>query len=109
MGTDSSSKVNYRPEFYKEILLKNGITDPVDNVRIESFDLDGNGFLSSCEVVTVTFKDENRSPLSLFVKKQVQNEEYAKQLNDCNIYDREQKFFSVLLPDLLRFANGKPR
>ena len=108
MDSDSANKNNYGPEKYKEILLKNGISDPLEDVKIESFDLDGNGFASSCDIVTVTFKDETRSPLSLFAKKQVQNEEWAKQLNDCRLYEREEKFFRVLFPDLLCFANVKP-
>ena len=108
MGSDSPDQNNYGPEKYKEILLQNGISDPVEDVQIRSVNLGGDGFASSCESVTVTFKDEKRNPLSLFVKKQVQNEEYAQQLNDCRIYEREQKFLSVLLPDLLHFAKRTP-
>ena len=109
MGLETRSKNNYGPEKYKEILLRNGISDPVENVKIESINMGGDGFASFCESVTVTFKDEKRPLLSLFVKKQVQNEEFAKQLNEVGMYEREHNFFSILLPNLLQFAKEKPR
>ena len=108
MEFNSQSK-NYGPEEYKEILRQNGISEPVENVRIEPINMVGEGFASCCESVTVTFKDEKRPPLSLFVKKPVKNEEFAQQLIDVGIYEREHKFFSKLLPDLLQFVKGKPK
>ena len=106
MESDSQSK-NYGPEEYREILRQNGISDPVEKVKIEPINMVGEGFASCCESVTVTFKEEKRPPLSLFVKKPVKNEEFAQQLTEVGFYEREHKFFSTLLPDLLQFVNGK--
>ena len=106
---EAYSQQSYGPEKYKEILLQNGISDRVEDVTIEPVNMGGEGFASSCESVTVTFKNGQRPPLSLFVKKPVQNEEYTQQLSAVGIYEREHEFFSKLLPDLLQFVNEKPK
>ena len=96
--------LNYGPQKYREILVQNGITEEVECVEIKPVKLDGDGYASDSEVVIVKFTDDQRPPVSLFVKKQVENKEYAQQLNECRIYEREYKFFTVLIPKVVELA-----
>ncbi|CAG7818790.1 unnamed protein product [Allacma fusca] len=91
-------------ETYKKILLKNGINTPVKNVCIKVPKLKGDQFGSQCKLVTVEFADETLPPLELFVKAAITIGEYAEQMRDVLLFEKEALYFSQLLPDMEEFA-----
>ncbi|CAG7725708.1 unnamed protein product [Allacma fusca] len=93
---------------YSEIIKSNGIKDVIKDVIVKSPDHTGDQFASQCKLVTVTFADDSIPPIELFVKIIVNNPQYASQLKELMMFEKEAQFFNLLLPDLKEFAKSKP-
>ncbi|CAG7726610.1 unnamed protein product [Allacma fusca] len=94
-------------ETYKKILLKNEINTPVKNVCIKIPNMQGDQFASQCKLVTVEFADETLPPLELFVKAAITIGEYAEQMRDVLMFEKEAQYFSQLLPEMEEFAKAQ--
>ncbi|CAG7720824.1 unnamed protein product, partial [Allacma fusca] len=117
-NSQSSNKFCYRytmdtsmnpdsEETYKKILLKNGINTPVKNVSIKIPNMQGDQFASQCKLVTVEFADGTIPPLELFVKAAITIGEYAEQMRDVLMFEKEAQYFSKLLPEMEEFAKSQ--
>ncbi|CAG7824750.1 unnamed protein product [Allacma fusca] len=94
-------------ETYKKILLKNGINTPVKNVCIKIPNFHGDQFASQCKLVTVEFADGTIPKLELFVKAAITIGEYAEQMRDVLMFEKEAQYFSKLLPEMEEFAKAQ--
>jgi hypothetical protein len=68
----------------------------------------GDQFASQCKLVTVVFADEKLPSLELFVKAAITAGEYADQMKDVLMFEKEALYFSKLLPDITRFVEATP-
>lgn len=85
-------------ERFKEIVKFNGIPDPISTVLIKNTDLAGQNFGSQTQLVTVTFGNEGRKPLNLFVKVMTDNQEHWKMTRDGKLFLKEAIFYTKYLP-----------
>ncbi|CAL8070780.1 unnamed protein product [Orchesella dallaii] len=92
---------------YKEIVKANGINDEVSEVLIKSSGLQGEGFASQANYVTINFKNPNLKPLNLFVKSHTANSTHSEMLTDAKLFEKESMFFMEYVPAAKEFCKSK--
>ncbi|CAL8070772.1 unnamed protein product [Orchesella dallaii] len=92
---------------YKEIVKANGINDEVSEVLINSSGLQGQGFASQANHVTINFKNPNVKPLNLFVKSHTANSTHSEMLEGGKLFEKESRFFMEYVPAAKEFCKSK--
>ncbi|CAL8070770.1 unnamed protein product [Orchesella dallaii] len=92
---------------YKEIVKANGINDEVSQVLINSSGLQGEGFASQANYVTINFKNPKVKPLNLFVKSLTANSTHSDMLKESKLFEKESRFFMEYVPAAKEFCKSK--
>lgn len=94
---------------YKEILVANGINDPVSEVIVKGSGLTNENMGSVTEYVTVKFEDEGKADLLLFTKRlpNSSNNSFAAMLEDLQLFHKESEFFMKYLPIAKEYCESR--
>jgi len=80
-------------EKFTQILKANGIMDPISEVIVKDAGLQGAGFASVTQLVTVKFEEhQNKEPLNLFVKVKMDNSSHNEWVEEMMAFEKEAVF-----------------
>ena len=88
-------------EEYGQILSQNGIQDPIRDIVITTPNLEGAGFASAYQYITIQFQDSQLTDLELFAKKKLGGD--SKSWDEMKIFEKESGVYNVLLKDIQEF------
>jgi len=90
---DNKVKNEEMREKFKKILIQNGITDPISDIIVKDAGLQGAGFASVTQLVTVKFEEHlNKEPLNLFVKVKMDNSSHNEWVEEMMAFEKEAVF-----------------
>lgn len=88
----------------RDILKSNKIMDPISDFIIHDSALKGENMTSKVNWVTVTFENDVRAPLNLFLKRQTENSSNTGMVTESKLFEKESIFFMEYLPQARKFC-----
>ncbi|CAL8070783.1 unnamed protein product [Orchesella dallaii] len=101
---ETSDKITLK---YKKIVKANGINDEVSEVIVKSSGLQGEGFASQTNYVTINFQNTDIKSLHLFTKAHTSNSSHSELLTESKLFEKESRFFMEYVPAAMEFCKTK--